>query len=130
MKQADDEGEVQEGRVPFRASGETRVVNFVLPEMTFSRLIWFQMHETLPKVMEAEERLSVESLSPRGRNIEASDARITQSGAGGSSEVTLPSVARLVENGMLWKAESGFQATSAVKKRDRSMWMTSRNLGG
>ena len=58
MKQADDQGEVQEGRVPFRASGETRVVNFVLPEMTFSRLIWFQMHETLAKVMEAEERLS------------------------------------------------------------------------
>jgi len=43
------------------------MVNFVLPEMTLSRLIWVQMHDTLAKVMEARERLSVESLSPRSQ---------------------------------------------------------------
>src|SRR5690348_561778 len=57
MKQADEQGEVQEGQADLPASGETRKVNFVLPEMTLSRIIWFQMHDTVAKVMEAEERL-------------------------------------------------------------------------
>jgi len=70
MKQADEQGEVQEGRVHLHVSGKTRVVNFVLPEMTLARLIWFQMHDTVAKVMEAEERLSVESLSPRSENFD------------------------------------------------------------
>jgi hypothetical protein len=70
MKQADEQGEVQEGRADLPASGETRKVNFVLPEMTLSRIIWFQMHDTVAKVMEAEERLSLEVLSPRSENFD------------------------------------------------------------
>jgi hypothetical protein len=70
MKQADEQGEVQEGRAHLHISGETRVVNFVLPEMTLARLIWFQMHDTVAKVMEASERPTGDSLSPRSQNFD------------------------------------------------------------
>ncbi len=70
MKQADEQGEVQEGRGHSHASGETRKVNFVLPEMTLSRLIWMQMHDTAAKVSEANERLSLNSLDARSENFD------------------------------------------------------------
>jgi hypothetical protein len=70
MKQADEQGEVQEGQADLPASGETRKVNFVLPEMTFARLIWFQMQDTVAKVSEANERLSLDSLNARSENFD------------------------------------------------------------